>query len=117
VNLQSTTQFASHQLNRDTWRDAGVHALVESSFVLFQAYDVTDEGQKLCTFYNAYEIPAILVLDPVTGAPMRHWTGFLTSERMSENLSPFLDTAFTDPGAARLAASMKRKQAGMVRIV
>jgi hypothetical protein len=34
---------------------------------------------------------------------------------MAENLSPFLDTAFTDPGAARLAASMKRKQAGMVR--
>lgn len=36
---------------------------------------------------------------------------------MAENLSPFLDTAFTDPGAARLAASMKRKQAGMVRSV
>ena len=81
MNLQSTSQFASHQLNRDTWRDSTVHALVESSFVLFQTYDVTDEGQKLLTFYRAYEVPATIVVDPVTGAPMRHWTGFMSSDR------------------------------------
>ena len=36
VNIQSTSQFASHQMNRDTWRDEMVRALVENNFVLFQ---------------------------------------------------------------------------------
>lgn len=32
---------------------------------------------------------------------------------MSESLSPFLDTSFSDPGAARLAASLRRKKSGI----
>lgn len=111
LNIQSTSQFASHQLNRDTWRDPGIHALIQSSFVLYQVFDITDLGQKLVTFYKVFEIPTILVIDPVTGAPMRQWTGFISAEKLGEELAPFLDTSFSDPGAARLAASMKRKHA------
>ncbi len=37
VNVQSTNQFASHQLNRDTWRNEMVKSLVEANFVFFQA--------------------------------------------------------------------------------
>ena len=36
---------------------------------------------------------------------------------MAECLSPFLDTSFSDPGAARFAASLKRKKSGLVRHV
>ena len=31
--------------------------------------------------YKIYELPATLVVDPVTGAPMRMWAGFLNAER------------------------------------
>ena len=75
------SQFASYELNRDTWRDSSVNALVQSAFILYQAYDVSDEAQKLQSYYQAYELPAVIVVDPVTGAPMKHWTGFLDSER------------------------------------
>lgn len=54
---------------------------MQSSFVLFQAYDITELGQKLQAFYRVYEVPAILVLDPVTGAPMRVHTGYVSPER------------------------------------
>jgi UBX domain-containing protein 7 len=81
VNFQSTTQFASHQLNRDTWGDATLKELVRASFVLLQVYDISDEGQKLLGFYKIYELPTIVVVDPLTGAPMRQWTGFKNAER------------------------------------
>lgn len=32
-----------------------------------QAYDVVDEGQKLLAFYRLFELPATLIIDPVTG--------------------------------------------------
>lgn len=32
-----------------------------------QAYDVTEEGQKLLSFYRVFELPATLIIDPVTG--------------------------------------------------
>eukprot|EP00887_Chlorella_sp_A99_P008221 scaffold12.g8221.t1 len=110
VNLQSTSAFGSHQLNRDTWRNDMVASLVQENFTFFQAYDMVEEGQKVQHYYKAYDLPAILVVDPVTGAPMRHWTGFLDAERVVEELMPFLETSIHDPGAARLAAGLKRRR-------
>jgi hypothetical protein len=107
VNIQNTAEFASHQLNRDTWRDGGVEALVSSSFVLFQVYDVSEEGQMLVEFYQCNHIPAIMVVDPITGAQMRSWSGFLGPVALIEALMPFIDTSFLDPGAARLASRRK----------
>ena len=46
LNLQSPSQFASHQWNRDVWRDSTVAALVAENFVLYQVYDVVEEAQK-----------------------------------------------------------------------
>lgn len=43
--------------------------------------DVVEEGQKLLSFYHVLELPATLVIDPVTGAPMRLWTGFIQPDR------------------------------------
>lgn len=110
VNLQSTSQFASHQMNRDTWRNEMVRALVENNFVLFQAYDVVEEGQKLLNFYKVLELPATLIIDPVTGAPMWQRTGFIDAERLTEELLPFLDHSIHDPGAARLARRSRSRR-------
>ncbi|KAL4431383.1 hypothetical protein ABPG75_006639 [Micractinium tetrahymenae] len=103
VNLQSTSQFASHRLNRDTWRNDMVQSLVENNFVLFQAYDQVEEAQKLMHFYKVFELPTILIIDPVTGAPMRQWTGYVDAERLTEELLPFMELSINDPGASRLA--------------
>lgn len=113
--MQNTSDFASHQLNRDTWRNSSIAALVESTFILYQAYTVTDLGQKLLSFYNIYEVPSIIVIDPVTGAPMKLWTGFMSPEKLIDELMPFLDTNFNDPGASRLAVSLKKRQSGLGR--
>lgn len=109
VNVQSADEFASHQLNRDTWRHDAVQSLVSSNFVFYQVYNATEEGHKLRSYYKVLQVPAILVIDPITGAPMRLWTGFVESERLIEELLPFLDFDIHDPGASRLAAGAKRK--------
>lgn len=113
VNLQSTSQFASHRLNRDTWRNDMVQALVENNFVLFQAYDQVEEAQKLMHFYKVFELPTILIIDPVTGAPMRQWTGYVDAERLTEELLPFMELSINDPGASKLARrSRSRREMG-----
>ena len=37
VNVQSNSEFASHQLNRDTWRDETLVSIIQGSFVFLQA--------------------------------------------------------------------------------
>lgn len=36
VNVQSDSEFASHMLNRDTWRDDTVKTLIQGSFIFWQ---------------------------------------------------------------------------------
>lgn len=68
VNLQSTTEFASHVLNRDLWSNDDVSQVIEFSFILWQVYDHTNEGQKISTFYNINSAPpVVLLIDPITG--------------------------------------------------
>ncbi|PSC74669.1 UBX domain-containing 2 isoform X1 [Micractinium conductrix] len=112
VNLQSTSEFASHRLNRDTWRNDMIQSLVENNFVLFQTYEMVEEAQKLLHFYRLLpiELPALLIIDPVTGAPMRQWNGFVDAERLTEELLPFLDYSIHDPGAARLARRARSRK-------
>ncbi|KAI3424405.1 hypothetical protein D9Q98_009957 [Chlorella vulgaris] len=112
VNLQRTSEFASYQLNRDTWRNDMVQALVTNNFVFFQVYDVGEEGQKLQNFYRLYELPALLIVDPVTGAPMRQWTGFVNAERLTEELLPFMEHGIHDPAASRLARRAHNRKDG-----
>ena len=112
VNIQSPSSFDSHRLNRDTWKDGSVQALLPVSFVLYQTYDVAEEGQQLASGYGVTEFPVIIVVDPVTGAPMKKWTGFIPAAELVEELVPFMDTSFDDPRASRLAASSFRKKHG-----
>lgn len=112
VNIQSPSNFDSHRLNRDTWRDGAIKALVEAYFVLFQTYDVAEQGQEMMAYYDVAELPVILVVDPVTGAPMRRWYGFVDAVELAERFVPFTEIVFDDPRAARLAASSMRKRHG-----
>lgn len=91
VNLQSTTEFSSHMLNRDTWANEAVAQTIGTNFIFWQVYDDTSEGKKVCTYYKLDSIPVVLVIDPITGQKMRSWCGMIQPERLLEDLLPFMD--------------------------
>ncbi|XP_043696187.1 plant UBX domain-containing protein 7-like [Telopea speciosissima] len=91
VNLQSTKEFSSHMLNRDTWSNEAVAQTIRTNFIFWQVYDDTTEGKKVCTYYNLDSIPVILVIDPITGQKMWSWNGMIHPDRLLEDLLPFMD--------------------------
>ncbi|KAL1198209.1 putative plant UBX domain-containing protein 14 [Cardamine amara subsp. amara] len=92
VNLQSTTEFASHTLNRDLWSNDAVSQAIKCSFVLLQVYDHTDEGKKISTFYKIGSAPPIvLLIDPITGQKMRTWSGVIDPQSFLEDLMKYID--------------------------
>ncbi|KAK4798745.1 hypothetical protein SAY86_031071 [Trapa natans] len=91
VNLQSTREFSSHMLNRDTWANETVSQTIGTNFIFWQAYDDTSDGQKVCTYYKLDSIPVVLVIDPITGQKMRSWVGMIEPVRLLEDLLPFMD--------------------------
>ncbi|XP_010270774.1 PREDICTED: plant UBX domain-containing protein 7 isoform X2 [Nelumbo nucifera] len=96
VNIQSTKEFSSHMLNRDTWANEAVAQTISTNFIFWQVYDDTSEGRKVCTYYNLNSIPAVLVIDPITGQKMRLWNGMVQPERLLEDLLPFMDNGPKD---------------------
>ena len=48
---------------------------------LRQVTDQAEQGNKVVSFYRLTELPAILIIDPVTGAKLRNWTGFVEAHR------------------------------------
>ncbi|XP_065617723.1 plant UBX domain-containing protein 7 isoform X1 [Quercus suber] len=91
VNLQSTKEFTSHMLNRDTWANEAVSQTISTNIIFWQVYDDTTEGRKVCTYYKLDSIPVVLVIDPITGQKMRSWCGMVQPERLLEDLLPFMD--------------------------
>ena len=83
VNIQSPTEFASQQLNADTWTDEGLRAVLGSSFLLWQRYFDSEEGATYCRHYLREDatFPHIGLLDPVTGQLVKSWHGFTAAER------------------------------------
>ncbi|AQK47129.1 Plant UBX domain-containing protein 7 [Zea mays] len=68
INLQSTEEFSSHMVYYDT-----------------------SEGRKVCTYYHLVSMPAILLIDPVTGQKVHAWNGMVHPDRLLEDLLPYLD--------------------------
>ncbi|CAI0438550.1 unnamed protein product [Linum tenue] len=91
INLQSTKEFSSHMLNRDTWANEAVSQTISTNFIFWQVYDDTSEGQKVCTYYKLDSIPVVLVIDPITGQKMRLWCGMVQPESLLEDLVSYLD--------------------------
>ncbi|KAI5678273.1 hypothetical protein M9H77_09223 [Catharanthus roseus] len=96
VNLQSTREFSSHMLNRDTWANEAVAQTIKTNFIFWQVYEDTEEGSKVCTYYKLDSIPVVMVIDPVTGQKMRSWRGMIQPENLLEDLLPFMDGSPTD---------------------
>ncbi|XP_034200485.1 plant UBX domain-containing protein 7 isoform X3 [Prunus dulcis] len=84
VNLQSTKEFSSHMLNRDTWANEAVSQTIITNFVFWQTYDDTTEGRKVCTYYKLESMPVVLIIDPITGQRMRSWNGMVQPECLLE---------------------------------
>ncbi|KVH88295.1 plant UBX domain-containing protein 7-like isoform X2 [Cynara cardunculus var. scolymus] len=91
VNLQSTREFSSHMLNRDTWANEAVSQTITSNFIFWQVCDDTEEGSKISTYYKLDSVPVTLVIDPITGQKMRLWRGMIQPESLLEDLLQFLD--------------------------
>ncbi|KAG7594241.1 Thioredoxin-like superfamily [Arabidopsis thaliana x Arabidopsis arenosa] len=80
VNLQSTTEFTSHLLNRDTWADESVSQTIKNHFIFWQVDVDSAEGRKVCTYYKLDSITLVLVINPTTGQVMKKWFGMVTLE-------------------------------------
>ncbi|TKY58512.1 Plant UBX domain-containing protein 7 [Spatholobus suberectus] len=96
VNIQSTKEFSSHMLNRDTWANEAVSQTISTNCIFWQAYDDTTEGRKVSTYYRLDSIPVVLIIDPITGQKMRSWCGMVQPESLLEGLLAFLDAGPKD---------------------
>ncbi|CAA3000419.1 plant UBX domain-containing 7 [Olea europaea subsp. europaea] len=96
VNIQSTREFSSHMLNRDTWANEAVAQTIKTNFIFWQVNDNKEEGSKVCTYYKLDSMPVILIIDPITGQKMRSWLGMVQPENLLEDLLPFMDNCPSD---------------------
>lgn len=131
VNLQSQNFLSSTQ-NSDLWTNDVVKQSVRNYFLfqLFQKLDNDDaggEGTKVCAFYKIRDdqLPALLVLDPVTGQMLSRKSGAVdpdefmlfvekyTSSRPSEASRPKTapKTAAVAEAASETAAGASGEQA------
>ncbi|CAM8938222.1 unnamed protein product [Rhodiola kirilowii] len=108
VNLQSTKEFSSHMLNRDTWANEAVAQTIKTNFIFWQVYDDSSEGRKVCTYYKVGSVPVVLVIDPITGQKMHSWSGMVHPDRLLEDLIQFMDSG---PRDYHVSLSHKRPRA------
>jgi hypothetical protein len=94
VNIQQAEVFASHQLNRDVWRDETIKDVILGSFLFWQRDDKSTEGVQFCQYHNCgHQLPHICVIDPRTGRRAKYWDGrkWADTYAASEFLFGFLD--------------------------
>ncbi|KAI4980762.1 hypothetical protein ZWY2020_021247 [Hordeum vulgare] len=117
VNLQSNGDFKSHQHNRDLWSNEVVVQVIKDNFI-FSLLEMSrregNEGLKVCCYYNVDvvdDLPAVLVVDPVTGQLLHKWCGlvqqpddFLTSIGKFTESKPSLTSK---PKIVRRAATIE----------
>lgn len=58
---------------------------------MLQCYHTSDQGQQLMSNYHLEELPAVFIVDPITGAKLWERYGFISAEALIEELVPFLD--------------------------
>jgi len=66
INVQQADEFASHQLNRDVWRNKAIAALVRDHFVFCQLSLATAEGARYRSLYRPPGVPSVALIDPET---------------------------------------------------
>ncbi|XP_052779044.1 UBX domain-containing protein 7-like isoform X2 [Mya arenaria] len=73
VNIQNVQEFSCQALNRDIWSNSAVKALIKDSFIFWQVYHDSEEGQRYRQFYKVEGWPYVAVLDPTTGENLISW--------------------------------------------
>jgi len=63
----------------------------------------------LINSYRLRGVPAVCIIDPITGTKLFERQGFVDAEQLIEDLVPFMDVGPKDPGAGRLAQVMAVK--------
>jgi len=97
VNIQAHDEFKCHILNRDVWSDEMIKTIISSSFIMWQRYTVSADGEKYKTYYPFESLPHIAILDPRTGERLISWDGGgsswsqLGKENLIMTLTDFLD--------------------------
>ncbi|ESR42063.1 hypothetical protein CICLE_v10013211mg [Citrus x clementina] len=81
-------------LNRDTWGNEAVSQIISGNFIFWMSlnteYDDTSEGWKVCSFYNMDSIPAVLVIDPITGQKICSWCGMINPQPLGEVFASYV---------------------------
>ena len=87
VALDPTSPAPPHPSQADTWQDETLRQVITASFLFWQQYYDSPAGSQFCRFYlpgttkeNPAGLPHIAIVDPVTGASVKTWTGFKDSE-------------------------------------
>lgn len=74
VNIQDSTEFSCHVLNRDIWSNKDLKDFIKKSFIFWQRFYDDSQGSKYCRFYPQAEIrPHIAIIDPRSGELMKYW--------------------------------------------
>eukprot|EP00980_Cylindrotheca_fusiformis_P011906 scaffold2830_cov131-Cylindrotheca_fusiformis.AAC.27 len=94
VNLQRNSEFSSHALNRDVWRDELVENLIREGFIFWQAMDISTEGKTYAQRYHVHDFPHIAIIDPRTRRLMWKKEGWtqenpMTAARFAEMAMDF----------------------------
>ena len=67
VNVQKQSEFASHQLNRDIWRDETLREVIACSYTFWMVYAKEPCGKQYIQNYKIQELPHVAIVDPRTG--------------------------------------------------
>lgn len=65
-----------------------------------QVYNTSQQGEALVMQYHVEELPAVFIVDPITGAKLWQKSGFLSPDAFTEELVPFLDVGGYSPTTA-----------------
>jgi UBX domain-containing protein 7 len=106
VNIQNREEFASQQLNRDTWSDTSVRQAVQKhvcgvdtlhcqttpyaafallQYLLWQQAITSVAAQEYCSRYGIHvsALPHIGLLDPRTGELLHTWQAFVAPTELA----------------------------------
>jgi len=93
VNVQNVSEFASQELNRDTWSAELVQAIISVDFIFLQTYHNQPEGSRYMSLYKVElsQLPHIGIIDPRTSGLVKSFTGYIEPDDMIQHLSTYLD--------------------------
>eukprot|EP00658_Telonema_sp_P-2_P063649 TRINITY_DN5240_c0_g1_i12.p1 TRINITY_DN5240_c0_g1~~TRINITY_DN5240_c0_g1_i12.p1 ORF type:complete len:375 (-),score=69.94 TRINITY_DN5240_c0_g1_i12:56-1180(-) len=94
VNLQAVDEFASHTLNRDTWKNKQVRAVIKEACILWQFYGSEEQGAQFQSLYPGAcaSLPVVAILDPRTGQLLHHWAGMVQPNELYNKLKELMQS-------------------------